>query len=179
MQRLIKTWGKDEVVNVGRRANLYKTIDRLREAGLIAVRQTERSSRYPERTVYELTEEGRATARRWLLDMLAEPHDEYPRFPAALSFAMVLTPEELAEALARRLEASRARLERLRGQLKQHRATQQPIVMVETDYQVEIARAEVRWLTRTLADLESGELSWDLDELARQADDSATRAIDQ
>ena len=31
MQRLIKLWGKDRVVNVGQRANLYKTIRRLEE----------------------------------------------------------------------------------------------------------------------------------------------------
>ncbi len=59
MQRLIKLWGKDRVVNVGQRANLYKTIRRLEQAGLVAVLHTERDQRYPERTVYELTDEGR------------------------------------------------------------------------------------------------------------------------
>ena len=47
MQRLIKLWGKDRVVNVGQRANLYKTIRRLEEAGLVTVLQTERDQRYP------------------------------------------------------------------------------------------------------------------------------------
>src|ERR1700683_5365441 len=73
IQRLIKQWGKDRVVNVGNRANLYKTINRLHEAGLIAVRQTERDQQYPERTVYELTEDGRQKAREWLTDMLSTP----------------------------------------------------------------------------------------------------------
>ena len=35
MQRLLKQWGKDHVINVGQRANLYKTIRRLDQAGLI------------------------------------------------------------------------------------------------------------------------------------------------
>ena len=65
-----------------RRANLYKTIKRLHEAGLIAVRQTERSRQYPERTIYELTDEGRAVGERWLVDMLRNPRNEYPEFPA-------------------------------------------------------------------------------------------------
>ena len=58
MQRLLKLWGKDAVINVGQRANLYKTIKRLDQAGLIAVRQTERDQQYPERRgpVYEVTE---------------------------------------------------------------------------------------------------------------------------
>ena len=37
LQRLIKLWGKDQVINVGQRATLYKTIQRLHKAGLIAV----------------------------------------------------------------------------------------------------------------------------------------------
>ena len=91
MQRLIKTWGKDEVVNVGQRANLYKTIRRLHEAGLIAVRQTERAQQYPERTVYELTDEGRRTGLRWLAGMLASPRTEYPAITFTVSS---LTPAD-------------------------------------------------------------------------------------
>jgi DNA-binding PadR family transcriptional regulator len=78
MQRLIKLWGKDQVVNVGQRANLYKTIKRLHEAGLIAVRQTERDQQYPERTVYELTDRGQQEGLAWLAQMLATPRNEFP-----------------------------------------------------------------------------------------------------
>ena len=35
IQRLIKQWGKDQVVNVGQRASLYRVIDKLEEAGFI------------------------------------------------------------------------------------------------------------------------------------------------
>ncbi len=80
IQRLIKQWGKDQVVNVEQRTSLYRTIERLLAAGLIAVRETGRDPRYPERTVYEVTEAGRQTARRWLEEMLAEPPGE--RIPA-------------------------------------------------------------------------------------------------
>src|SRR5271154_1425140 len=96
IQRLLKLWGKDHVINVGQRATLYKTIRRLDQAGLIAVRHTERDQQYPERTVYELTEAGRQVTREWLTDMLARPRNEYPRFPAALSFIMLLSPAEAA-----------------------------------------------------------------------------------
>ena len=96
IQRLLKLWGKDNVINVGQRANLYKTIRRLDQAGLIAVRQTERDQQYPERTVYELTDAGRQVTKEWLTDMLARPRNEYPRFPAALSFIMLLSPAEAA-----------------------------------------------------------------------------------
>src|ERR671930_2404586 len=68
MQRRMKAWGKEQVVNLAQRANLYKTIDRLHQAGLIAVRQTERDQRFPERTVYELTEAGFRVGRQWLVE---------------------------------------------------------------------------------------------------------------
>src|SRR5579872_4529451 len=84
IQRLIKQWGKDQVVNVSQRASLYRTIERLLGAGLIEVRETERDQQYPERTVYAVTEEGRRATRAWLVEMLAKPRQEYPEFPAAL-----------------------------------------------------------------------------------------------
>src|SRR5437879_12737970 len=59
VQRLIKQWGKDRVVNVSQRASLYRTIERLHTEGLTTVRETERDQAYPERPVYEATEAGR------------------------------------------------------------------------------------------------------------------------
>src|SRR5215475_12789596 len=110
MQRLLKEWGKDAVVNVGQRANLYKTIRRLLEAGLIAVRQTERDQQYPERTVYELTDAGSQATQDWLTEMLALPRNEFPQFPAALSFMMLLPAAEAAAVLEQRAGALRAQL---------------------------------------------------------------------
>src|ERR1700722_5640397 len=66
IQRLIKQGGKDQVVNVGQRTALYRTIERLEEGGLVAVRGTGRDQQYPERTVYEITDAGRAATRQWL-----------------------------------------------------------------------------------------------------------------
>jgi DNA-binding PadR family transcriptional regulator len=178
MQRLIKSWGKDDVVNIGQRANLYKTIRRLHEAGLIAVRQTERAQQYPERTVYELTEEGRRTGLRWLRDMLAAPRSEYPAFPAALSFAMVLGPGELAGELARRLAAVQARLAQLDSQLQDYRETVPRIALIETEYQRAVVHAEVRWLSSVIDDLQSGKLTWDHDQIAAQAAETFFQAAD-
>ena len=102
LRRLIRQWGKDAVINVEQRASLYRTIERLETAGLIRVRETGRDQQYPERTVYELTDAGRATARTWLGDMLATPKNEYPEFPAALSHLLLFTAEDIAQALETR-----------------------------------------------------------------------------
>jgi DNA-binding PadR family transcriptional regulator len=176
MQRLIKSWGKDQVVNIGQRANLYKTIKRLHEAGLIAVRQTERAQQYPERTVYELTEEGRRAGLSWLRNMLATPRNEYPVFPVALSFAMGLDPEELKDLLSQRLAAVRARLAELDSQLRQDQEAVPRIALIETEYQRAITEAEARWLGSVIDDLRSGTLSWNQDELAAQAAETFVQA---
>ena len=168
IQRLIRQWGKDQVVNVTQRASLYRTIDRLLAEGLIGVLETERDPSYPERTVYEITERGRTTAHDWLLAMLALPNPEYPRFPAALSFALMLTPHEARSALERRagiLEQSLAATTRRLAE-----AARLPrVVLLETDYQRAVLAAELQWVQVAIADLRDGRLSWTLEELSALA----------
>jgi DNA-binding PadR family transcriptional regulator len=166
MQRLLKEWGKDQVVNVGQRANLYKTIKRLHDAGFIAVHQTERDQGYPERTVYELTEDGRGTMHAWLSEMISTPRNEYPQFPAALSFLMLLGPEESRQVLARRADILREQLAVIDGGLKEYADTLPRVTMLETEYQRAITAAELRWVRRVIEDLRTGALAWSEDDFA-------------
>ena len=53
---------------------------------MIVPRDTEREGRLPERTIYGLTDAGRAEAHDWLADLLAVPAKDYPAFAAGLSF---------------------------------------------------------------------------------------------
>src|SRR5262245_57089336 len=85
MQQLIKQRGKDHVANVAQRNSIYQTIDALLRADLIAVRGTSRNENRPEHTVYEATDEGRATLQAWLRAVLSVPAREFPDFPAALA----------------------------------------------------------------------------------------------
>jgi DNA-binding PadR family transcriptional regulator len=165
MQRLLKLWGKDHVINVGQRANLYKTIKRLDQAGLIAVRQTERDQQYPERTVYELTEAGRRAAAEWLTEMLAKPRNEYPQFPAALSFIMLLSPAEAAVVLEQRASALRAELAGIEADLADTAALPR-IVLLDDEYRRGMVTAELAWIDGVLADLRGGALSWSYEEFA-------------
>ena len=169
MQRLIRQWGKDQVVNVGQRANLYKTIKRLSEAGLIAVRQTERDQQYPERTVYELTDAGRQAALEWLTEMLATPRNEFPEFPAALSFVMTLDPATALTVLERRAAARRQDLARLEAGLQTYSAMLPRVTLLDDEYQRALLTAELAWLDGVTGDLRAGTLTWneDLAKLAR------------
>ena len=167
IQRLIKQWGKDQVVNVEQRTSLYRTIDRLLAAGLIAVRETGRDPRYPERTVYELTDAGRRTARRWLEEMLAEPVNEYPEFPAALSHVLMLEPAELADVLEKRLQRLASALDALDAGEGVPR-----IAMLETEYQRAVLSAEAKWVEAVAGELRSGELTWSREELLAFAEET-------
>lgn len=170
MQRLIKEWGKDRVINVGQRANLYKTIRRLQDAGLVAVRQTERDQNYPERTVYELTEAGREAAPAWITEMVAAPRNEFPQFPAALSFVMLLGPELAREALERRAAVLAARLAEVDADLAQHSGTLPRVTLMDDEYERAMAEAELAWLRGVIGDLRSGALTWSQEMFAEVAD---------
>jgi DNA-binding PadR family transcriptional regulator len=171
MQRLLREWGKDGVVNVGQRANLYKTIRRLLEAGLIAVRHTERDQQYPERTVYELTDAGSRAVVAWLTEMLALPRNEFPQFPAALSFMMLLPPDEATAVLAQRAEALRAQLADIDASL-QSMAGMPRAVGMDDEYARAIVAAELAWVEGVVADLRSGALTWSKEQLEPFAQES-------
>ena len=174
LQRLIKLWGKDQVINVSQRATLYKTIQRLQKAGLIAVRHTERDHRFPERTVYELTDAGRSQAREWLEAMLSIPRNEFPEFPAALSFAMLLGPAELLALLERRAASLREELARLDRELGGEYDHLPRVTLLESEYQRAVAAAELGWVDAVGAALRSGSLTWSREQLAEVARSSFT-----
>ncbi|WP_067698330.1 PadR family transcriptional regulator [Nocardia jejuensis] len=167
IQRRIKEWGKDKVVNVGQRAGLYKTIARLQEAGLVAVRETGRDQQYPERTVYEITEAGRAACATWLADMVAVPRNEFPEFPAALSFLMLLGPDGAREELTRRADTLQSILTEMGEDAVQAASMHLPrVVMLEDEYLRAMTEAELRWVRSVIADLVAGTLTWSWESLA-------------
>ncbi len=128
IQRLIKQWGKDQVVNVEQRTSLYRTIERLLAAGLIAVRETGRDPRYPER--------------------------------------LMLEPAELIEVLERRARRLAGMLATLDANTAAEAGRGLPrIAMLENEYQRAVLAAEARWVTETISQLRSGQLTWSPDEL--------------
>jgi DNA-binding PadR family transcriptional regulator len=163
IQRLIKQWGKDQVVNVGQRTSLYRMIARLEEDGLITAGDTERDERYPERTTYHLTDAGRAASRQWLAEIVATPRNEFPEFPAALSFVMLLSPSTAIGLFEERRDHLTQRITELDADLtSEYEGAPVPrVVLLETEYARAVAEAESRWITAILDDLRSGALTWD------------------
>jgi DNA-binding PadR family transcriptional regulator len=167
IQQLIKQWGKDQVINVGQRASLYKMITRLDQAGLITVRETSRDTQYPERTSYELTDAGAAASRQWLAEILSTPRNEFPEFPAALSFLPMLTPAATGDLLAQRRELLELRLaERDAMIAKAFDGVQPPrVTMLESEYLRAVTQAELSWIDDVLAGLGAGTITWSREQL--------------
>ena len=165
MQQLIKRWGKDEVINVGQRATLYKMINRLYEAGLIKPAGTTRDHSYPERTSYELTEVGRETRQQWMSEVLSTPRSEFPEFPAGLSFLPLLTPESTRELLVTRRDKLVQRLAERDALIAGVGFSLPRATMLETEYLHVLTEAEVRWLDSVIAGLGDGSITWTAREL--------------
>ncbi|GIE93803.1 PadR family transcriptional regulator [Paractinoplanes rishiriensis] len=158
MQQMIKERGQDQLVNVAQRNSVYQALDRLVRDGLARPASTSREAGRPERTVYEITEAGATTMRRWLTDMLPAPAREFPEFPAALAFLAVLNPMEVRDLLGRRIDAQSARL----ATIHDHAPPGLPrLFLIEDEYRAAMLAAEIAWLRGVVADLDSGSLAWD------------------
>jgi DNA-binding PadR family transcriptional regulator len=168
MQQLIKQRHKDDVINVRLRASLYQTIERLLRGGLIEVQETEKAENRPERTIYRLTEEGDATARQWLRQMLAHPINEFPEFPAAISVMPMLSQEEVLELLSQRESALAAQIAEIDRKLEGIAPYLPRLFLLEMEHERALLNAERQWLSGVIADLQSGALHWDDEWLAAQ-----------
>jgi DNA-binding PadR family transcriptional regulator len=170
IQRLIKQWGKDQVVNVSQRASLYRTIDRLHAAGLVTIAGTGRDQQYPERTVYAITDAGRAATRQWLEEMLAVPKQDFPEFPAALSHVLMLTPRETLALLERRETLLSAMHRGLAAGLAATAGLPR-VTQLEAEYVLATATAQLAWVRAVIDDLRAGRLTWTEGELTALLDD--------
>jgi DNA-binding PadR family transcriptional regulator len=139
--------------------SLYGVVESLERRGLIEAQNTTRSGRLPERTVYRLTESGRIELHDWLTDLLSTPVKEYPAFQAALSFLPALPPGDVAALLAERAQ-------HLEAELAQAAATRElaekaglpRLLRVEGEFEVVLREAELGYVRRLIADIDSGAL---------------------
>lgn len=160
MQQLIRERGKDRVVNVGQRSQLYKTIDRLVRDGLLVAEGTERPATRPERTVYAATAAGHETAITWTLDMLTAPRHEFGEFTAALAYLALITPDIARDALELRLADRRAERDRVRSELERAAPDVPRFFLVEEEYALAHLETDVAWLASLLEDLHENTLRW-------------------
>jgi DNA-binding PadR family transcriptional regulator len=150
----LREYGKDQDMNI-KWGSLYTVVQNLEKHGFLAVAESARQGGRPERTVYRLTDEGRAELVDWVRELIAVPEREFPRFEAGLSVIAVVGPDEAVELLTARVAA-------LQGQLTTQRevlagATGVPrIFLIEAEYDLAVRDAELVWVRSLLAELTGG-----------------------
>ncbi|GGP81930.1 PadR family transcriptional regulator [Saccharothrix coeruleofusca] len=142
--------------------SLYDTVEALVRHGWIEPVRTVREGRRPERTVYAHTDLGHREFLAWLDELLRRPVPEHPKFAAAVSYLGALGPEAAADALAERVEHLTRHVEEIERVLASTvGAGGLPrLFMIEAEYLLHVARAELEWTRRTVAEIRGGSLAW-------------------
>ena len=139
--------------------SLYGVVEALEAKRLVRARETVREGRRPERTIYEITDAGHVELVDWLSDLIAAPAKEYLQFEAALSFIVVLPPDDAMMLLTQRARA-------LEVQLAQHHSVRHAVegdglprlFLLEDEYVTHLLEAELDWVRRLVKDMETGAL---------------------
>jgi DNA-binding PadR family transcriptional regulator len=141
--------------------SLYMVIGQLAKAGYVTEVETTREGQRPERTVYALTDAGRAEFRDWLRDLVAEPKHEYPQFVAALSLIAALPPSEVLPLLRHRLDRLADAAAEIRGIVDAARADGVPeLFLVEEEYRLALLAAETTFVTGLIDRITHPETGW-------------------
>jgi DNA-binding PadR family transcriptional regulator len=150
-------------------SSLYAAIEACQRDGLIVPVETQRVGRYPERTVYAVTDAGRAELAAGLRTLLREHVPEGSSFAAGLAFMGNLPPDEVAALLdehTRTLEAALAGAHATIERARQYGVDR--LFLVEDAYAATLLDARlgfVRQLVReindgTLTELAGGQRRW-------------------
>jgi DNA-binding PadR family transcriptional regulator len=153
----LKDTGKDRNIKFNR-GSLYMVVEQLRKAGFVAEQETVKDTQRPERTIYALTDTGRDELHDWMHELVRDPAHEYPQFGVALSLISVLDPVESVELLKARAEALTKDLDETRAMVGKATADGvQWIFLVEEEYRMSLAEAELRLVEKLTGELSKAE----------------------
>jgi DNA-binding PadR family transcriptional regulator len=158
MASTMRERGKEQSIKLNY-GSLYTVVDSLAKNGLIEAMEATREGRRPERTVYRLTEAGRARLDSWMSELLAEPVKEYPQFEAALSLLPVLHPDTVLGLLRTRIRLLQKEIAQARTMIDTAHSARLPrLLLIEGEYHVAMREAELSWVQRLADELEAGTL---------------------
>lgn len=151
---------EDLVVKI-RPSSLYNTVAKLESLGLVRALGVDRDGNRPERTTYEITDDGREQLRVTVARRLAVPENEYPLLPVAIAQASRLPKDEVLQHLEHRREAVIGELAEFRNGYQHFIASGKPLRWaLDIHYLIAMRDSEVAWLTHTIESLRSGDLEW-------------------
>lgn len=144
-----------------RPGTLYHTVDRLSVDGLIEVHEVRREGNRPERTVYTVTDTGRAALDRSLMQILESPAEEYPELYLALSEAHSLPRDTVADLLESRLHSMRTECETFEAAATSAAARGKPeMFYLDVGCRVATLRVQIEWLTDVVRRMRNHTIEW-------------------
>jgi DNA-binding PadR family transcriptional regulator len=141
-------------------SSLYSVMEALQREGLIVPTGTQRAGRYPERTIYETTEAGRAELLDWLRSLLRQPVTEYTQFAAGLAFLGHLAPLEVAILLEEHAQHLQHEMSNIRAITE--KALQMGVdrlFLVEDSYTLAILAAKLAFVQQLVREINDGTLT--------------------
>lgn len=143
------------------RGTLYNTVAALADAGWIASQGQERSGNRPERTVYALTQAGSDELVRRLDSQIRNPEREFTQFLGAVAYLGALGPSGATDALSERAQRLQQRTTADERRLTEALTAGVPrLFVIEAEYALSLARAEMAWVDSVINDIRTGSLTW-------------------
>ena len=96
------------------------------------------------------------------------PRNEFPEFPAALSFVTILSPAQALTVLEGRASLLKDNIATLERELTDYGDLTR-VILVETEYLRAVAAAELSWVGALIDDLRTRALTWSYEELVEAA----------
>jgi DNA-binding PadR family transcriptional regulator len=158
MAQTLRMRGKDKTIKINW-GSLYTVVRNLEKYGFVEEAETVREGRQPERTVYRITDAGTAELRDWLRELISVPEEEHGGFVAALSEGAVLPPDEMAELLRKRLAALDKANAGHEADLKLWTGRLPRVLLIESEYELAMRRAEAGWVRGLLKEITEGTIS--------------------
>ncbi|MGW6282018.1 PadR family transcriptional regulator [Kribbella sp. NPDC055071] len=161
---MLRSRGKDGSIKVNY-GSLYSVVAALEKNGFIEAMETVREGNRPERTIYRITEAGKAEFTDWLTELVGTPSREFHPLEAGLSYLAGLSPDRTVELLEQRAKAVDAEIEQISA-MHEHMASMEfpRIFWVESEFRLALLQAEsayVHQLTEEIrADSLGGSAFW-------------------
>jgi DNA-binding PadR family transcriptional regulator len=152
---VLRARGKDHDMPI-KWGSLYRVVQNLDKHGLLRATQSERHGGRPERTVYEITDAGRAEAVDWVSELIGQTESGTAGFKAGLSFLAMLSPDAAADLLGQRIEALAAELSADQARLAADAADVPRLFLVESEFDLAVRAAELTWARGLLAEIAGG-----------------------
>lgn len=164
MRRVVRHRGKDEYLDL-KPGSLYRTIEQLERAGLVEPTERTREGRFPERTVYRITERGRDELEEWVREVLSSLQKDLPQMVTALSFLPHLEPADARAQLEKRVVHLEMAIAAMDTAARHMEGVLPRLFVLENEYARAMRQAELDYVRSLVADLNSGRLTWNCEEL--------------